>query len=242
MGCLCSALSFRMRCSTSSCCGISPWAMFSRKTSTPASISAASCASSRQAGPTVAMIFVLARTPGSRYVHGASWLEYGTQATRSGESRSLTGTPHGEYTLSNEGSFVRALLTPAARRENRAPHFHYNSLACPIRKIISPPKRTSKRWPWAAAFALVFIGLAFWGLKTLLPGLPEIQPADLAAAEVVWSKAQPADYDLTVQLSGRQTGELKVSVRNGAADGNDAKRNADASAANVGALDRAGNV
>lgn len=82
-----------------------------------------------------------------------------------------------------------------------------------------PPKRAAKRWPWAVAFASVFVGLGLWGLKTLLPGLPVIQPVDLAAAQVVWSKAQPADYDLTVQLTGRQTGELKISVRNGSAAG-----------------------
>lgn len=79
------------------------------------------------------------------------------------------------------------------------------------------PKRAVKRWPWAVASVVVFVGLAFWGLKTLLPGLPEIQAADLAAAQVVWAKAPPADYDLTVQLTGRQTGELKVSVRTGIA-------------------------
>ena len=82
-----------------------------------------------------------------------------------------------------------------------------------------PPKRAAKRWPWAVAFALVFVGLGFWGLKTLLPGLPEIQPVDLNAAQVVWGKTQPADYDLTVQLTGRQTGELKISVRNRFATG-----------------------
>ena len=49
--------------------------------------------------------------------------------------------------------------------------------------------------------------------------MPEIQPADLAAAEEVWSRSRPADYDLTVLLSGRQTGELKVSVRKGTAVG-----------------------
>ncbi|MBA4017831.1 MAG: hypothetical protein C0483_11705 [Pirellula sp.] len=81
------------------------------------------------------------------------------------------------------------------------------------------PKRVSKLRYWAAGVALLFIGLAFWGLKSLLPGLPEIHPVDLAAAELVWGKAQPADYDLTVKIAGRQTGELKVSVRKGAATG-----------------------
>lgn len=80
-------------------------------------------------------------------------------------------------------------------------------------------KPASKRRPWVFVFALLLFGLAFWGVKTLLPGLPEIQPVDLEAAQVVWNRAGPADYDLTVQLTGRQTGELKVIVRNGTAMG-----------------------
>lgn len=80
-------------------------------------------------------------------------------------------------------------------------------------------KRASKRRPWVFAFALLFVSVVFWGFRALLPGLPEIHPVDLEAAQGVWSRAAPADYDLTVQLSGRQTGELKVSVRKGAATG-----------------------
>lgn len=47
------------------------------------------------------------------------------------------------------------------------------------------------------------------------PGLLEIQPADLAAARERWQQAGVTDYDITITLSGRQTGDIKVQVRAG---------------------------
>ena len=72
---------------------------------------------------------------GKSNVHSASRLEYGTRTMHGGEFRYLTELPHDEYTLSNDGSFVRALLMLGTRREKRAPYFHYNSLACLTLKI-----------------------------------------------------------------------------------------------------------
>ena len=47
------------------------------------------------------------------------------------------------------------------------------------------------------------------------PGLPEIQPEDLAAARQRWQAAGITDYDIEITLSGRQSGEIKVQVRDG---------------------------
>jgi len=62
-----------------------------------------------------------------------------------------------------------------------------------------------------AALVLVaaWIGLRYW----IGPGLPEIQPSELAAARERWQAANVTDYDIAITLSGRQSGEIKVQVR-----------------------------
>lgn len=76
-----------------------------------------------------------------------------------------------------------------------------------------------RRGVFASATFVVGVGLLAWALRTWSPGLPLIGPADLESAQRRWAAAGPADYDLTVVLGGRQTGELKVSVRDGEATG-----------------------
>lgn len=57
--------------------------------------------------------------------------------------------------------------------------------------------------------------VALMALRFFAGGLPQIHPDDLAKARDRWNSAAPADYRLTVLLSGRQSGELKVEVRGG---------------------------
>jgi len=64
-----------------------------------------------------------------------------------------------------------------------------------------------------AASVAAIIGFIKW----IGPGLPECKPEDLAAARAKWEAARVRDYDITIQLSGRQSGEIKVSVRDGEA-------------------------
>ncbi|MCE9604047.1 MAG: DUF6174 domain-containing protein [Planctomycetia bacterium] len=60
----------------------------------------------------------------------------------------------------------------------------------------------------------VLVVAAMIGIRKWIgPGLPECKPADLAAARERWAAAGLADYDITIVLSGRQSGEIKVSVR-----------------------------
>jgi hypothetical protein len=52
-------------------------------------------------------------------------------------------------------------------------------------------------------------------LRYFAGGLPQIHSDDLDRARERWDAADVADYRLTVVLSGRQSGELKVEVRGG---------------------------
>lgn len=55
------------------------------------------------------------------------------------------------------------------------------------------------------------IGLRNW----VGPGLPECKPENLLAARERWESAGVRDYDLAITISGRQSGEITVSVRDG---------------------------
>lgn len=63
----------------------------------------------------------------------------------------------------------------------------------------------------AASAVAAIIGF----LKWIGPGLPECKPEDLVAARAKWEAARVRDYDIVIRLSGRQSGEIKVSVRGG---------------------------
>ena len=63
--------------------------------------------------------------------------------------------------------------------------------------------------------AVLVVAAALMTLKYFAGGLPQIHPDDLAKARDRWHSAAPADYRLTVVLSGRQSGELQVEVRGG---------------------------
>lgn len=87
-----------------------------------------------------------------------------------------------------------------------------------MRETEENPKQrlTPRRWFAVLAFFVVTAAaLAMW--RYFGPGLPVITPADLAAAQKRWEAAAATmtDYDLTVVLAGRQTGELKIQVRDG---------------------------
>lgn len=73
------------------------------------------------------------------------------------------------------------------------------------------------RRPWFIAAMLLpatlVLAVVLW--RQFGPGLPQITPDDLAQARARWQANPVSDYDLTVVLNGRQTGELKVEVRNG---------------------------
>ncbi|MGC3966909.1 MAG: DUF6174 domain-containing protein [Pirellulales bacterium] len=57
--------------------------------------------------------------------------------------------------------------------------------------------------------------IGLWLLRTFSGGLPEIGRTDLEAAMTRWNATALKNYDLTVVLDGRQTGELRMTVRNG---------------------------
>jgi hypothetical protein len=65
----------------------------------------------------------------------------------------------------------------------------------------------------AAGVLIVIAGLAV--LRYFADGMPKIGPADLEDARRRWDSAAIPDYRLTILMSGRQTGELKVEVRGG---------------------------
>jgi hypothetical protein len=65
------------------------------------------------------------------------------------------------------------------------------------------------------ASVLVVTLVALGALKYFAGGMPQIGPADLDEARRRWDSAELSDYRLTVVLSGRQSGELKVEVRGG---------------------------
>jgi len=77
------------------------------------------------------------------------------------------------------------------------------------------PRRYGRWWILAVVAPLVVVG-AVAGLRTFLPGLPEIDENDWIAAQRRWQSAEVRSYDMTVVLGGRQTGTLKTSVRDGA--------------------------
>jgi hypothetical protein len=84
-----------------------------------------------------------------------------------------------------------------------------------MRETEENAKHRLTRRPWFAAvlfFVAVVALLATW--KRFGPGLPQISPADLDAAQKRWQAAGVHDYDLTVELAGRQTGKLQIQVRN----------------------------
>ena len=56
-------------------------------------------------------------------------------------------------------------------------------------------------------------------LRLFASGLPKITPDDLAAATERWEKSGLRNYRLTIVKSGRQTGEVKIEVRDGVAVG-----------------------
>jgi hypothetical protein len=76
------------------------------------------------------------------------------------------------------------------------------------------PRRSRKRRLILPLIVAAVAGVV-WLVRTLLPGLPQISEADLAAAQSRWQAHEVRDYDLTVVLGGRQTGELKTTVRHG---------------------------
>lgn len=59
--------------------------------------------------------------------------------------------------------------------------------------------------------------LPFVLLRLFASGLPVIKQSDLDRAIERWTRSDVDDYRLTVVLGGRQTGELQVEVRRGAA-------------------------
>ena len=78
------------------------------------------------------------------------------------------------------------------------------------------PHRGRRWWLIAVTAVLVIAGL-FGLLRVLLPGMPQIGEADLDAAEAKWKANEVLNYDLTVKIEGRQTGEIRTTVRNGRA-------------------------
>jgi hypothetical protein len=76
------------------------------------------------------------------------------------------------------------------------------------------PQRSRNRRLILPTVVLLAAGLV-WLIKTLLPGLPQISAADLAAAQARWQAAEVRDYDLTVVLAGRKSEEIKTTVRGG---------------------------
>jgi hypothetical protein len=66
------------------------------------------------------------------------------------------------------------------------------------------------------AILVVVLAAILTVLKVFFAGsLPQIGPGDLTGAREKWASSGPADYRLTVVISGRQSGELKVEVRGG---------------------------
>jgi hypothetical protein len=78
------------------------------------------------------------------------------------------------------------------------------------------PRRRRPWWFLAATIVLLLAGIV-WLVRTLLPGIPQINADDLAAAAAKFRAAAVRDYDLTIVLSGRKSEEIKTTVRNGRA-------------------------
>lgn len=78
-------------------------------------------------------------------------------------------------------------------------------------------RRTIPRGWFIAATAVLVIAGGVALLRLLLPGLPQINETDLDAAEAKWKANEVLNYDLAVSIGGRQTGEIRTSVRNGRA-------------------------
>lgn len=84
-----------------------------------------------------------------------------------------------------------------------------------MRETEENAKQRLTRRPWfvAVVFLLAIVAaLLTW--RQFGSGLSQISRADLDAAQKRWEAAAVRDYDLTVVLAGRQTGELRIQVRN----------------------------
>jgi hypothetical protein len=91
---------------------------------------------------------------------------------------------------------------------HRLPNLHCHSNFVRLRRGVA-----TRSLVIAAGIVLV---VAWIGLRLGVgPGLPEIQPDDLAVARDRWQAAGVTDYDIAITLSGRQSGEIKVQVRAG---------------------------
>jgi hypothetical protein len=85
-----------------------------------------------------------------------------------------------------------------------------------MRETEENAKQRLTRRPWFVGLVfLLALAALLLTLKYFGPGLSQIAPADLAAAQKRWEAAALKNYDLTVVLSGRQTGEIRVAVRDG---------------------------
>jgi len=83
---------------------------------------------------------------------------------------------------------------------------------------IARARRGISRTAIIASFVFLVLVASLIGIvKSIGPGLPECKPEDLAAALAKWEAAGVRDYDMVIQVSGRQSDEIKISVRNGVA-------------------------
>lgn len=82
-------------------------------------------------------------------------------------------------------------------------------------KISKSQSRRSYRLPTLLVGVALGLAIGVWSWRTFGPGLPQIQPADLAQAQERWRANEVKDYDAVIVLGGRQTGTLKIEVRGG---------------------------
>jgi hypothetical protein len=80
---------------------------------------------------------------------------------------------------------------------------------------IDKPKSAVRPIVVAAVGLAALLATVLWMWRTLGPGLPQIQPADLAPARAKWQAHEVRNYDVTIVLSGRQTGTLRLEIRDG---------------------------
>jgi hypothetical protein len=97
---------------------------------------------------------------------------------------------------------------------------HLASSNCPTPSAVGRPRRKLRASMLLAGCAVGSIGSLLAIVCGVLflrstKALPPLTADDLAAAERLWAERGPSDYDLDVEIGGRQSGRFHIEVRSG---------------------------